>query len=506
LALGFGTAVILGVLSVGVATVQMGQLADQLARVSTDTLVKVARFSALKDNLNAMAQFTGNIVMTRYSELRDGEKASIIEYRGKNATILSDLDKTIISSEERALLDLITQAQVPYDDAIDHVVDLALADRAEDASNFLLGAVREHQKVLFMAVDDSTRVQSALASQLANDAAIRAAQNSLLLKSLAGLMGTLGALVGWLIARSLSQALGSEPRQLSDAVQRITDGDLVTPIIVRNGDGTSTLAAVRRMQGALADVVSSVRGSSDTVATASAHIAQGNFDLRRRTEEQAATLRQTASLMEHLAVTVQQNAQRARQADELAQDAVAVAIDGGDRVARIVETMRSINEASGSIANIIGIIDSIAFQTNILALNAAVEAARAGQQGRGFAVVATEVRSLAGRSAEAARRIKGLVTASVERVEQGSALVDQAGVTMAEVVRSIQRVTQLMGDISTASADQSARVARIGHAVRDLDLVTEQNASLVVQGAAAASSLREQAQQLVEKVSVFKLV
>jgi methyl-accepting chemotaxis protein len=265
------------------------------------------------------------------------------------------------------------------------------------------------------------------------------------------------------------------------------------------------MQALKAMQEKLAMVVGNVRRNSESVATASAQIAQGNNDLSSRTEQQASALEETAASMEQLSSTVGQNADNARQANQLAMRATTVAVTGGEVVGRVVGTMKEINDSSKKIADIINVIDGIAFQTNILALNAAVEAARAGEQGRGFAVVATEVRNLAGRSAHAAKEIKRMITASVERVEQGTALVDRAGVTMIEIVTSIKRVTDLMGEISSASAEQSAGVAQVSEAVGQMDHVTQQNAALVEQSAAAAESLNVQARQLVQAVAVFKL-
>jgi methyl-accepting chemotaxis protein len=248
-----------------------------------------------------------------------------------------------------------------------------------------------------------------------------------------------------------------------------------------------------------------VRGSSDSVATASAQIAQGNHDLSQRTEEQAAALQQTAASMEELSTTVRQNADNAQQANQLALRAGSVAVEGGDAVGQVVATMKGIHDSSRQIADIIGVIDSIAFQTNILALNAAVEAARAGEQGRGFAVVASEVRTLAQRSAAAAREIKSLIGTSVERVEQGAAQVELARAKMTEMVSSVRRVTDIMAEISAASGEQSAGVGQVGQAVSQMDQATQQNAALVEESAAAAESLKGQAMQLVQAVAVFKL-
>ncbi len=288
------------------------------------------------------------------------------------------------------------------------------------------------------------------------------------------------------------------------ALSAIAQGDL-TSSISNQGGPDSLMGVMEQMDTALQKLVSQVRDSAANIAIASSEIAQGDNDLSARTESQASSLEETAASMEQLSATVKQNADSARQANQLAMKASTVAVQGGEVVAQVVDTMKGINEASRKIGDIISVIDGIAFQTNILALNAAVEAARAGEQGRGFAVVASEVRSLAGRSAEAAKEIKTLINASVERVEQGSSLVDQAGITMNEVVSSIRQVTDIMGHISTASDEQSLGVSQVGEAVTMMDQVTQQNAALVEEMAAAASSLKSQAQDLVQTVAVFKL-
>lgn len=321
--------------------------------------------------------------------------------------------------------------------------------------------------------------------------------------SLAGLLGAV--ILGWLITRSITGQLGAEPNDASLVASHVAGGDLSTPVALKLGDNHSVMAQLKGMQDNLISIVGNVFTSAENVATASSQIAQGNNDLAARTESQAGALEQTAAAIEQLSSTVKQNADNARQANQLAQSATTVASQGGEVVADVVRTMKDINDSSTKIADIIGVIDSIAFQTNILALNAAVEAARAGEQGRGFAVVASEVRSLAGRSAEAAREIKSLISASVERVEAGSALVDRAGQTMTEVVTSIRRVTDLMGEISSASNEQSMGVSQIHEAITHLDQATQQNAALVEEMSAAASSLNTQAEGLVNTVSVFKL-
>ena len=317
------------------------------------------------------------------------------------------------------------------------------------------------------------------------------------------LAGVLFAIIfGMALVRAITRAMG-EAITVANAVAQ---GDLSHQF---HPEGTNEVAqlmhALKAMQDSLVQVVSTVRQGSESVATASAEIASGNHDLSGRTESQASALEETAASMEELGSTVKQNADNARQANQLAQSASTVAVQGGEVVAQVVDTMKGINDSSKKIADIISVIDGIAFQTNILALNAAVEAARAGEQGRGFAVVASEVRSLAGRSAEAAKEIKTLINDSVQRVEQGTALVDQAGTTMTEVVTSIRRVTDIMGEISAASNEQAQGVAQVGEAVTQMDQATQQNAALVEEMAAAASSLKGQAQELVSAVAVFKL-
>jgi methyl-accepting chemotaxis protein len=329
------------------------------------------------------------------------------------------------------------------------------------------------------------------------------ARNMLIGFSLASIATAVFAAV--LVTRSVTRQLGGEPTEAARVAECVAEGDLSTDIELRNGDTTSMMARLKAMQASLAAVVTSVRQNAESVATASAQIAQGNLDLSSRTEQQAAALEETAATMDELGTTVRNNADNARQANQLAQGASVVAVKGGEVVSQAVETMKGINASSRKIADIIGVIDGIAFQTNILALNAAVEAARAGEQGRGFAVVAGEVRLLAQRSAEAAREIKSLITASVESVERGTAQVDQAGETMTEVVTGIRRVTDIMGDISSASVEQSTGVAQVGQAVGQMDQATQQNAALVEESAAAAESLNQQAQQLVQAVAVFKL-
>ncbi len=328
-------------------------------------------------------------------------------------------------------------------------------------------------------------------------------RNLIILISIIGMLTSIGA--GVVITRSILKQLGAEPSYAMSVAEEIAGGNLDRPIVVRDADKTSLMFSIKTMRDQLADIVGRVRTGTDTIATASHQIAAGNLDLSSRTEQQASSLEETASSMEELTGTVKQNADNARQANQLAVSASEVAVKGGSVVAQVVETMASINESSKKIVDIIGVIDGIAFQTNILALNAAVEAARAGEQGRGFAVVATEVRNLAHRSAAAAKEIKVLIDDSVTKVAVGGKLVDDAGATMADIVQSITRVTDIMSEIASASLEQTMGIEQVNSAIAQMDEVTQQNAALVEQASAAASAMQEQATDLSTVVSVFKL-
>ncbi len=410
------------------------------------------------------------------------------------------LTELIQSVEGKALLDNLTKVREDY-----RVARAALLKRkqaGEDVGAALESELKPKSLAFLGALDklvENQEGRTAAALRAAEDSA-RLGQNILI----GG--GVFALLLSLYFAVTLTASIVRPIRQAANSARRIAEGDLTESIAISGRDEASELlAALQNMQASLVKVVSGVRENSESVATASAQIAQGNSDLSARTEQQASALEETSASMEQLGSTVKQNADNARQANQLAQGASTIAIKGGDVVSQVVTTMKGINESSKQIADIISVIDGIAFQTNILALNAAVEAARAGEQGRGFAVVAAEVRNLAQRSAEAAKQIKSLISSSAERVDQGTMLVDQAGLTMQEIVTSIKRVTDIMGEISSASIEQSSGVAQVGEAVTQMDHATQQNAALVEQSAAAAGSLREQAQQLVQAVSVFKI-
>ena len=407
--------------------------------------------------------------------------------------------------EQQTLLAAVRKAWADYADAQVKVVKLGRDKQAADAVDISDGLASANFDSAIVALDALAALAFADAKAAGQAAAVTYRQTRIAVLALLALGLVLGVALAWLITRSLLRQFGGEPGEAVAAVQAVAAGDLRHPVQVRAGFEDSLMGSIAEMQRSLASVVSAVRLNADNVASASLQIAAGNTDLSRRTEDQSAALQRTAASMDELGGTVRQNADNANRANELARNSSTVAAEGGQLVARVVETMRGIDASAKKIADIIGTIDGIAFQTNILALNAAVEAARAGEQGRGFAVVAGEVRNLAQRSAEAAKEIKGLIATSVERVEQGTALVDRAGVTMQDIVTSIQRVTAIMGEISLASGEQSQGVGEVGQAITQMDQTTQQNAALVEQSAAAADSLQQQAGQLVQAVGVFKI-
>ena len=410
-----------------------------------------------------------------------------------------------VSETARATVAKIDQVESAYRPVALKIVDMASQGQHESAALSINNECRPLLAALISATNDYQRHTEGRAAELIIEARANFVQqrNLLIAGSLLALIAAMAA--GLLIARNLLQALGGEPAELRAIAQRVAEGDLSRVSRAESAPADSVLASLSAMQTSLARIVSQVRQGSDNIATGSSQIAMGNADLSQRTEEQASNLQQTAASMEQLAGTVKISAATAGQANQLASSAAAAAVHGGEAVGTVVKTMQDIAASSRKIADIIGVIDGIAFQTNILALNAAVEAARAGEQGRGFAVVASEVRSLAGRSAQAAKEIKQLIDTSVSNVDAGTRQVNDAGASMTEIVDQVHRVSQLIGELSSASAEQAIGIGQVGEAVMQLDQVTQQNAALVEESAAAADSLQHQARALAEVVRVFKL-
>jgi methyl-accepting chemotaxis protein len=506
----FGSLVLFVLLIAALSIKTLGDANERFESYVNGINARASTAHLMREAVDLRAVAARNLVLVSLPEDLAVEKNTVTKANTEVGVQLAKLKKLSempgTSEEAIRLITEIDKVELAYEPVALAIVDLALKGKKEEAIAKMNVECRPLLAKLIKLSEEFSTYTSQRATKLVEAAAAEyASQRNYLV--LAGCLALAAAiLAGILITRSLSRALGAEPAELCNAVSKVADGDLTTHLHLRDGDTTSVLAAVARMQSSLSHVVATVRQGSEGVSTASAEIASGNHDLSARTEQQASALEQTAASMEELSSTVKQNADNAQQANQLALSASTVAAKGGEVVSQVVETMKGINDSSKKISDIISVIDGIAFQTNILALNAAVEAARAGEQGRGFAVVASEVRSLAGRSADAAKEIKNLISASVERVEQGTALVDQAGTTMTEVVSSIRRVTDIMGEISAASSEQASGVAQVGEAVTQLDQATQQNAALVEEMAAAASSLKGQAQELVHAVSVFQLV
>lgn len=409
------------------------------------------------------------------------------------------------SAAERTLITKLKEKEKAAASLPNLARDLGIANNPESATIGLIKKIRPVQDEWYKVLDELVTLedkQNAVVAEEAKSAFSNARNVLLMLGGLALLLGIIAAVI---ITRSLLKQLGGEPDYAADIASQIAAGDLSGIIDTNNGDTESLLAEMKTMRDSLVNIVGQVRVGTDTIATASREIATGNLDLSSRTEQQASSLEKTTASMKELTTTVKQNADNAREANKLAASASDVARQGGVVVAEVVDTMSSINESAKKIVDIISVIDGIAFQTNILALNAAVEAARAGEQGRGFAVVASEVRSLAQRSAAAAKEIKTLIGDSVEKVEVGSKLVGQAGATIDEVVSSVRHVTDIIAEISAASQEQSTGIEAVNLAIIEMDGMTQQNAALVEEAAAAAQSLQDQAGELAKVVSIFKL-
>ena len=505
LAWAFGLMLLISLLSTGVALHKLASIQDNLDDVVLNNNVKIRHEQVLSGAVHEVARSLRTVMLLADDTAKAAELAKLKDARERFDQAWAALDKMPASEAGKALRAKIAAARDETRPMNDKVLALGQAGETPSAVGYLLKTAGPAVDRWQAAIGESIAFQEATIEQDHNEALQDYAQARWLLIGciLAGVAAAL--LLGWRVTLSITRQLGAEPVEAAALAQRVAAGDLSVAVQLRAGDHNSLMAQLGRMQDSLVKVVGAVRMNADSVATASAQIAQGNQDLSQRTEEQASALQQTAASMEQLGATVRNNADNARQANALALGASSIAVKGGAVVGQVVDTMKGINDSSRKIADIIGVIDGIAFQTNILALNAAVEAARAGEQGRGFAVVASEVRSLAQRSAEAAREVKTLINASVERVEQGTALVDQAGSTMQQVVSSIKQVADIMGEINAASSEQSAGVQQVSEAVSLMDQTTQQNAALVEESAAAADSLRGQARQLVDVVAVFSL-
>ncbi len=471
---------------------------------------RTAVTAQLRSAIDARAIAARNIVLATspaevQAEKTRGEEAHALVQKSMarlkqliaEATDTSDAARTLVAEMDR-----IEQSYAPVALGI---IDLAARGERDAAIVKLNKECRPLLDKMAATTNEYSQLSARRAGELTDEAAQRLQFDRGALITAAVLALVIAVAAGIVITRRLTKALGGEPAELRQIAEQVASGDL-SPMQRQGAIATgSVMASLARMHATLAAIVTDVRFASDSISTGSSEIAAGNADLSRRTELQASALEETASAMEQLSATVRHNADNARAASQLATGATTVAARGGQIVEQVVDTMQEISSSSHEITEITSVIDSIAFQTNILALNAAVEAARAGEQGRGFAVVAAEVRTLAQRSAQAAKEIRALITGSVAKVDRGARLVAEAGTTMTEIVTEIRRVSEIVGEISVASEEQSNGVAQVGQAVAQMDQATQQNAALVEEGAAAAASLRDQAQRLDQSVSVFRI-
>ncbi|MCO4312882.1 methyl-accepting chemotaxis protein [Pectobacterium versatile] len=502
--LGFGLLITLTLTLSSLEYVFIKNIEKEVDKITEDRIVKTNLLRDIRDHLNNNIQTVRDIILLPGDKRQEKQnlRQTITAITTASNETYSHLDNIIKFGKGRELFDELTGIRKQYGITIDQAITYALEGTDEQATAFLFNDVAKIQKSYFTKLGELLDYQQENVDKSKVETKLFISEALFWTLLLSAFSAVLGMLIAWLLTRSVTAPLSIA---LSSA-QRIGEGDLRGTIAVDSRDEVGQLLeAMRDMQSSLTKTVITVRDNAESVATASIQIAQGNADLSSRTEEQASALEETSSTMTQLGMTVKNNADNARQADQLAKNASTVAQQGGQVVDDVVATMKAIDESSRSIADIINVIDSIAFQTNILALNAAVEAARAGEQGRGFAVVAGEVRSLAQRSAEAAKEIKTLITTSVERVEQGSDLANKAGETMQQVVVAIRQLTDTVAEISSASAEQSTGVDQVGIAVNQMDQTTQQNAALVEESAAAALSLQDQADLLVRAVSVFKV-
>ena len=507
LGLGFALVLVLLVAVTVVGVLRMAQIQDRLDHVVSVNSVSSRMVIEMRNNVQD--RLASLRVLTLMADPADMEP-ELKKFKDQTAKYheaqnkLSQIFAANGSDAEKALLAEVKQHETAALPAIAKASELYLANNAMDATRVMVKEVRPVQKKWTEALDKLVELEDKQSAQSQRDAAaafVNARNFMVIMLVVAVVMGVAAA---WFITRGLIRQLGGEPDYTTKIAGNIAHGNLAIAIDTSTAQRGSLLAEMNEMRNSLVKIVGQVRRGTETIGTASREIAAGNIDLSSRTELQASSLEKTASAMETLTTTVKQNAEHAREANQLAASASDVARKGGDVVSQVVGTMGEINSSASKIADIIGVIDGIAFQTNILALNAAVEAARAGEQGRGFAVVASEVRNLAQRSAGAAKEIKELIGDSVGKVEEGSRLVSDAGAQMREIVNSIGRVTAIMAQIAMASQEQSSGIEQVNQAIVQMDQVTQQNAALVEEAAAASDAMREQAQALAALVSTFR--
>ena len=481
---------------------RLNAIADETSAMMAAPLAKERMISEWHTQTFAAVRRTAAIVKSNDTSLAEFFKADGLKTSGRSSELIKQIEPLLETPEERALFERIGGLRKVYSQAKDKAIKARSDGDADSSARILTEEYIPAADAYESAVGKLVKMQQGRIDAIA--AGIRAdnQDSARMIGILAAAAVTLGALCSWVLTRGIVRPI----REAVGLAQTVASGDLTQKISASTNDETGALLrALHHMNDSLVKIVTEVRTGTNTIADASSEIAAGNMDLSSRTEQQAASLEETAASMEQITSTVRQNADNARQANQLAITASNVATEGGAVVGQVIATMSSINESSRKVVDIIGVIDGIAFQTNILALNAAVEAARAGEQGRGFAVVASEVRNLAQRSAAAAKEIKMLISDSVDKVDAGARLVDQAGETMEQVVESIRRVTDIMAEISHASQEQTVGIEQVNLSIGLMDEATQQNAALVEESAAAAGAMQDQAAKLAQAVGVFKL-
>ncbi|WP_273029057.1 methyl-accepting chemotaxis protein [Massilia timonae] len=502
LAAGFALTLLMTVIIATVGVWRLNQVAHETEAILAEPLAKERMIAEWYTQIFAAVRRTAAIVKSSDPSLTEFFKEDSAATGKLSADLVKKIEPLISGDDETALFKSVMEHRAAYSKARDGAVKAKADGNVELAEQILTQQFNPTAKAYQERVKELVDLQHKRIAASAGLIASTAARGNVVIGSLAAGALLLGGVFAWLLTRSITRPL----RQAVHAAEQVAAGDLTVEIDTRATDETGALLrALGHMNTSLSKIVDEVRSGTQTISGASSEIAAGSFDLSSRTEQQAAALEETAASMEELTGTVRQNADNARQANQLAIAASSVATQAGQAVDQVVATMGSINDSSRKIVDIIAVIDGIAFQTNILALNAAVEAARAGEQGRGFAVVASEVRTLAQRSAAAAKEIKQLIGDSVEKVDTGTRLVDHTGATMREVVDSIQRVTDIMGEISSASQEQITGIDQVNQAMGQMDNATQQNAALVEEATAATAALQDQAQRLAQVVDVFKL-
>ncbi|WP_307732730.1 methyl-accepting chemotaxis protein [Massilia agri] len=505
---GFLTLALIGAIVAVIGILNMSRINDLADAMYEKELLGLSHIKEANINLIYAGRARANFLLSTTEQERETNRSNIQKYVAAIKEHLDIAKPLFVSAEAKRLFGEFDTVSALYHQELSRTIALAgkepLSQRSEELNAALIEA-RKHANTLDDLLTALSRQKEARAQTASVETTqlFESSQSLMIILTIGSALAGVG--LGAFITRNLTRQLGGEPGTAASIATRIASGDLDVAITTRPDDRSSMLYAMKKMRDSLAMIVGQVRTGTEAIATASAQVAAGSMDLSSRTEQQASSLEETASSMEELTSTVKENADNARQANALAAKASVVAVKGGTVIDEVVETMVEINDSANKIVDIIAVIDSIAFQTNILALNAAVEAARAGEQGRGFAVVASEVRTLAQRSASAAKEIKQLIGNSVEKVEAGSKLVTNAGATMHEIVESVQHVTNIMAEISSASQEQTMGIEQINQAVAQMDQVTQQNAALVEEAAAASESMQEQAARLASVVSVFKL-